>query len=135
MSIVKIRAALETALAAVNPAISIAYENTAFVPAIGVPYCKLFLLMAPPDNPTMGDGYHLERGIFQITLMYPLQSGSLDAATQAEVLKATFKRGSSLSNGGVTVKVLSSPATGSAQIDGERFALPIKVSWSAEIFG
>ena len=135
MSIVNIRKALEVALAAITPAISIAYENAAFAPVVGTPYCKPYLLMATPDNPTMGDGFYRERGIFQITLCYPLQIGTAGAAAQAEVLQTAFKRGATFSNGGVSVKVMATPSIGQAQVDAERFSLPVKVTWQADIFG
>ena len=110
MSIVKIRAALETALAGMAPAISVAYENVAFSPVAGVPFCKAYLLTGAPQNPTLGSGFYREVGIFQVTLLYPIQAGTSPAAARAEMIQALFARGASFSNGGVTVIVMQTPA-------------------------
>lgn len=134
MSIVKIRSALELALSAMTPAISLAYENAAFVPVAGVPYQKPFLLSATPQNPTMGDGYYREVGYMQVTLMYPIQAGTVDAASRALLIQALFKRGSTFSNGGVTVKIMATPAITAGQRDGDRWALLVKIPYQADIF-
>lgn len=135
MSVVKIRAALETALAGMTPVVPIAYENAAFVPVAGVPYIKAYLLSATPQNPTMGDGYYREVGYMQCTLMYPIQAGTGAAAARAEAIQSLFKRGSVFSNGGVDVKVMATPSITTGQIDGDRWALPVKIPYQAEIFG
>jgi len=134
MSVVKIRAALESALAGMTPALATSYENAAFVPVAGTPYQKPFLLTATPDNSTMGDGYYRERGLFQVSLLYPIQAGSAAAAAQAVLIQSLFKRGSTFSNGGIKVLITSTPGISAGQIDGDRWSLPIKISWQSEIF-
>ena len=55
MSIVSIRAALETALNAITPAIATAWENDAFTPPdLETPYQAAFLLLAQPENTEIG---------------------------------------------------------------------------------
>ena len=134
MSVVKIRTALEVALAGMTPAVSISYENAAFAPVAGVPYQMAFLLLATPANPTMGDAFHREQGIFQITLMYPIQAGTAAAAARAVLIQAQFARGSTFTSGGVTVRVMATPEISAASVDGDRWAQPVKVRWTADIF-
>ena len=134
MTIVAIRAALETALAGMTPALSCAYENVAFSPVAGVPYQRPYVMAAPPANPTMGDGYYRDQGIFQVTLMYPIQGGSAPAAARADMIRALFRRGASFSSGGLTVKIMTTPVINAAQIDADRWALPVRVTYSAEVF-
>ena len=133
MSLGSVRAALETALNAIAPALSTEWENIPFTPVSGTPYQKMFLLPATPDNSTMGDGYYREQGIFQITLMYPLQTGAKAAADRAELIRTAFKRGNSFTSGSVTVRIEKTPEVGQGRVDGDRWALPVKIRWFAGI--
>lgn len=133
MSIVKVRAALETALNGMSPALATAWENNAFAPpAATVPYQSAFVLPATPDNREYGSSYQ-EQGMFQVTLMYPLQTGTSAAAARAELLRATFKRGSSFTNLGVTVNIIRTPEVSAGTVDGDRFSMHIKIRFSAFI--
>lgn len=133
MSIVKVRAALETALNSMSPALATAWENNAFTPpASTVAYQKAFVLPATPDNPEYGSSYS-ENGIFQITLMFPLQTGTGAAAERAELLRATFPRGASFINSGVTVRIMRTPEISAGTVEGDRFSVPVKVRFSAFI--
>lgn len=133
MSAIKIRAALETALAAMSPALSTAWENNAYAPpASTVAYQKAFVLFAEPDNAEYGASYR-EQGIFQVTLCYPLQTGVGAAAARAELLRTTFKRGSTFTNGGETVIVTRTPEISSGTVDGDRWAVPVKIRFISGI--
>lgn len=134
MSQVKIRAALETALAAMAPALSTAYENVPYTPpASSVPYQRVFLLFAEPDDPEAGHVLHVERGFMQINLMYPLGVGDATARARAKLIQDTFYRGCSFTSGGVTVSVERTPEAGQGTVDGDRWFIPVKVRFSAQI--
>jgi hypothetical protein len=133
MSIINVRAALETKLNGMTPALPTVWENTPYTPVVGTPYQQAWLLPATPDNPTLGDGFYREQGIFQITLMYPLQAGSAAAAARAELIRTTFKRGTSMVSGAVTVRIDKTPEISSGRVDGDRFAVPVKIRWFAGI--
>lgn len=132
MSIDSVRTALETKLNGITPALSTAWENVPFTPVPGTAYQRAFLLPATPSNPTMGDGFYREQGIFQITLMYPLQAGTLTAATRAELIRTAFKRGTSMVSGGVTVRIETTPEISQGRVDGDRWSVPVKVRWFAD---
>ena len=134
MSLASVRIALETKLNGMTPSISTAWENVPFTPVSGTPYQAAYLLPATPANPTMGDGYYREHGIFQITLMYPIQAGTLTAATRAELIRSTFKRGTTLISGTVSVIIERTPEIGQGRVDGDRWALPVKIRWYAGIY-
>jgi hypothetical protein len=134
MSISSVRIALESKLSAMTPTISYAWENVPFTPVTGVPYAAAYLLPATPANPTMGDGYYREQGIFQVTLMYPLQEGPKTAADRAELIRAAFKRGTTLTSGTVSVIIERTPEIGQGRVDGDRWALPVKIRWYAGIY-
>ena len=133
MSIVYIRAALETALNGMSPSVSIAPENVPFTPVSGTPYQQCFLLNAEPDNSTVGDASFIAQGIFQVNLMYPLQTGSNSAATRAEMIRTTFKRGNTFTSNGIRVVISNTPEIGTGIVDGDRWNLPVKVRFFAQI--
>lgn len=133
MSLVLVRAALETALAAMSPAVATAWENVPFnPPAASIPYQAAFLLPAAPDNAEYGSA-HREQALFQVSLFYPLQAGSAAAAARAELLRTTFKRGATFTSSGVKVVVTDTPEVSQGTVDGDRWFLPVKVRVSAYI--
>lgn len=133
MSLIKIRAALETALNGMSPALATAWENVPFTPVSGSPYQQAFVDPGQPDNPEYGPGYQ-QSGIFQINLRYPLQNGPIAAATRAELIQTTFKRGTTFVNSGVTVTVTNTPAIGKGVAVDDRWFIPVRVFFHANIF-
>lgn len=132
-NIVAIRAALEQRLNAMVPALATAWENNAFSPVIGTPYQQVYLLPASPDNPVYGAGWQ-ERGIFQVTLCYPLANGPAAAAARAQLIRDQFLRGLSLTSGGVVVTVDKTPEVGVSATNDTEYRLPVKVRWYANLF-
>ncbi len=128
-----IRAMLESRLNTLSPALATAWENVPYTPVAGTAYQAAYLLTATPENPTMGDEFYRERGIFQITLFYPLQAGTATAAARAESIRTLFKRGTSITSGGITVIIETTPEIAQGRVDGDRWALPIKIRWFAGI--
>lgn len=132
MSVVKIRAALEATLDAMSPALSTARENVAFSPVAGTPFQYVNILFSTPDNSEFGSNY-IEQGYMQVTLKYPLQTGSGAAAARAELIRSTFKRGNSFASGGVTTTIERTPEIGAGMPDGDRWSVVCKIRFSAQI--
>lgn len=133
MSTIKIRAALEAALSSIAPALPTAWENQAFVPpASSAPYQRVHVLFATPDNIEIG-ATHIEQGFLQVALLYPLQAGTGAAAARAELIRTTFRRGSSFTDSGVVVNVSKTPEISAGTVDGDRWYLPVKIRFSAFI--
>lgn len=130
--VVSVRAALETALAAMSPALSTAYENVAFVPVADTPYQRAETMFARPDNREISANF-LEQGIFQVTLCYPPNAGPAAAATRAELIRTAFKRSSSFASGGVTVTVSDTPEVKPAYVDGDRYCVPVCIRFFAQL--
>jgi hypothetical protein len=133
MSIVSIRAALESKLNGISPALATAWENAPYTPITGTAYQRVWLLVAEPGNPTFGDDYYREQGILQVTLYYPLQTGSGTAAARADLIRTTFKRGTSMTSGSNTVIVYRTPEISNGRVEGDRWALPVRIRWYAGI--
>ena len=131
MSVVAVRAALETALNGMT-ALATAYENAPYTPVAGTPYQQVHILFADPDNIEYGRR-HRELGYMQVKLMYPLQVGTSTVAVRAELIRTTFYRGASFTSSGVTVIVEKTPEVGSGQVEGDRWAVPVRVRFFANV--
>ena len=134
-SLKSIKAALEARLVAISSPLPTSWENVVFVPPVdGAAYQSVDLLPARPDNPTLGDGFYREIGLLQVTLSYPLNGGSGAAYAKAEAIRDWFPRGLSLTSGGITVKISRTPAIGPKRINQDRFAIPISITYHADVF-
>ena len=132
MSAPAIRQALETALNALSPALATAWENVPYTPVVGTPYQAVYLLRAEPDNIEIGSAY-TERGIFQINLFYPLDTGPGAAEARAEVIRDAFPRGASFTASGVTTHIEKTPEIGPARIEDDRYFLPVRIRFYAHV--
>lgn len=134
MSIINIRAALETALNSVVPSIATAWENSEFTPpATNIPYQRAYLLLAKPDNFEQGRNY-AEIGLFHIKLLYPKSTGSNAISARCEVLRNLFHRGATFISSGIRVIVTLTPEIVSEPMDGDRFSMSVKIPFSSFIF-
>lgn len=127
-----IRAALQAALAGMTPALATASENTAYTPVVDTPYQRVNLLWNTPDNSEIGPNY-VQPGLFVVTLVYPINTGPTAAAARAQLLRDTFKRGFSFVSGGTVVTIDKTPELRPAQIDGDRYSLPVRIPFTASI--
>lgn len=132
MSIVKIRAALESALNGMTPALATAWENSPFDPVNGTAFQRAFLIFGDPNNQEYGPNYQ-ELGYLQIDLNYPLLSGPNASDQRFELIRETFKRGTSFYNSGVTVTINRTPSISSTYVSGDRFIRPVKIRFYANI--
>lgn len=132
MSVVSIRAALETALNGMSPSLSTAWENVAFSPVAGTPYQIVNVLFAEPENAEYGSR-HREVGYMQVKLMYPLQTGTATAAARAQLLRTTFERGNTFASGGVTVMISRTPEIQPGTTEGDRYAINVIIRFYANI--
>ena len=132
--LVNVRQALELGLFAITPALDTAYDNFPYTPLTNTPYQRVTLVPSLPDNTTFGDGHYQERGLLFIELHYPINNGSVTAATRAELIRTTFKRGASFTNGGVTVVIEKTPEIGQGTVQDAFWVLPVRVRFYAEVF-
>lgn len=134
MSQASIRAALETALATINPSIPTAYENVEFIPPDpGNPYQACYLRFGTPENIEVGAGYN-EVGFFQVSLFYPVHNGTADAVARAKQVRDLFKKKSTFSSGGITVTIVKTPEIPTGNPDDGTWAIVIKVPFMAQIY-
>ena len=134
MSLVSVRIALESALAAMSPSLGTAWENAPYSPTVGTPYQRVFLMAAEPANDEYGQR-HTEQGILQVSLAYPLGAGPSAATTRAELIRSTFYRGASFTSGGVTVTISRTPEIAPGRVEEDRWVVPVRVRFHAHIEG
>lgn len=132
MSVLKIRAALETALTAMSPALATAWENTTYTPTAGAPYQRVTMTFAEPVNIEYGRSFQ-QGGLFGVTLCYPQGAGPADAAARIELLRSTFYRGAAFSADGLTTLVARTPLILAATLEGDRYVVPVQVPFLATI--
>jgi hypothetical protein len=111
-----------------------AWDNVSFKPVPGVPYQKVNLLFADPDDVTMGAGYYREHGFMQVSLFYPILLGTKDISAKADEIRAAFSRGASFEKDGVTVKIPRTAMVMTGMPIDESYAIPIRIPFQADIF-
>jgi hypothetical protein len=111
-----------------------AWDNVSFKPVPGLPYQKVNLLFAEPDDITMGAGYYRDHGFMQVSLYYPIYLGTLGITSRADLIRSTFSRGTSFEHDGVTVKILRTPMVMTGLPVDESYAIPIRIQFQADIF-
>lgn len=132
MSVLKIRAVLETALAAMNPALATAWENTAYTPTAGTPYQRVSMTFAEPVNTEYGAGFQ-QGGLFVVGLCWPQGGGVADLGARIELLRATFHRGAAFTADGLTTTVARTPLIAAPILEGDRYVTPVQVPFLAAI--
>jgi hypothetical protein len=135
MSAVKVRQALEVALAAMSPSLATAWENSAYAPVAGTPFQRVTVLLAEPANPVIGPDFHTEQGFMQVDLNYPLNAGPAAAEARAELIRSTFNRGASFTASGVTTTIERTPEIMPGRVEEDRFVKPVRIRFYAHIGG
>ena len=104
MSLQAIRAALDSRLAVLTPALPTAWENSGFTASAGVAWQSVMLLPARTVPAGIGrDAPALWRCVYQVMLCFPPGAGTGAAAARAGLTLTHFARGTALASGGVTV--------------------------------
>jgi len=131
MSLLKIRAALETKLNTISPAIATAWENVKYTPQPNIPY-QLVFLKAIPENPNFGIKTRYN-GLLYVRLMYPQSSGVNAITTRAEATLTAFRRGTTAIRDGVECVVYETPEFNTEGNDGDRFAGLITIKFHTNL--
>jgi hypothetical protein len=133
MSLQQIRAALDTRLAGYEPALAIAWENTAFNPEDDVPWVQVQL--TPVRTTALGLGRAAPvrwTGSYQLVLNFPRNDGPGPAAVLADGIAGHFHRGTALTAANVTV-ILEQPSIGAGTISAGRYQLGLTIPWFATV--
>lgn len=136
MSVAQIRQLLEPALVTMlgSQNVVVNWENSPYTPIDGIPYIDATLMMGKPDNPSSPAGFHRDKGIWQLMLQYPFGGGPGIVDAMSDLICSTFPRGRSWSAGQITLTISPSPYPSPGRVDGNRWAIPVKVPFFANVF-
>ena len=129
MTIATIRAALESRLNGISPAIATAWENADFTPTTGTPWQRVDLMVNDPVDYAVTSDVVERRGFLQVTLFYPRGVGTATVSARAEAVATRFAPVQTLTSGATNVEILSTATIHSGIVTEEWFAVPISVPW------
>ena len=132
MSSLKVRQALEAAIATITPALATVRENERYSPIEGTPYQYVQFIGFIPDTAEVTKSHRL-CGYMQIDLMYPPLKGSGEAQTRAELIKNKFKKGSTFTKDSINVNILNTPEILQGRNEGDRWKIIVQIYYSAWI--
>lgn len=132
MSLTAIRAALEQAVESITPALATAWENVEYKPIEGVPYQRVYIIYAEPNNQEYGKN-HQEIGMLSINLYYPAKTGANALEQRIALIRDKFARGSSFTSGGITVVINRTPAVGPSLNEDGRYMRNVSARFYANI--
>lgn len=134
MSLEHIRGALETHLKTIAPAVNTVWDNaTKPTTAARDPWQRCRLITAEPLNDEISPSY-IERGYLSVELNYPPLAGAGAAETRAELIRTTFKRGLSLTQGGVITTIERTPQIGPGFTDADaKWVVPVRIRFITPI--
>jgi hypothetical protein len=129
-----IRSALETILAtwaaARVPALRVAWDNVPFTPGTGETYLRAFMLPARTISTSLGGLDHDYRGIFQVDVSAPVDSGSGKAQGIAEEVIALYPN-NLITATTPPVQIVAQPSIAAAVVDGVTFSVPVSITYRA----
>ena len=128
---IEIQNAFSIKLNSINPTIATAYENVSFTPTNNVPYQELSLLPSYNDSEYINDKQYISYGLVQITLKYPTTKGSKDILDRVKLYMNNFVRGDTLTNGGINIKIRSTPVAVNLGTIGDRYVYAISINYKA----
>lgn len=126
-------AALEGGLKGISSSFKTAWEGQAFEPVVGTPDQRVSFIWAAPLNTEFGPGFN-ERGVFQVDLHYPPELGAKPARVRGDLIRSTFRRGTSFSKSDLVVTIMKTPAFLPAHSDADgRYVLPVSIEFQASL--
>lgn len=126
-----IRSALTARLQTLSGLPSVAWENVPFTPTAGSMYLKPSLLPGEPVQAELGtNGLNMHTGLYQISVFAPAGAGVAAVNTLVNAICDHFKRGTELTYGGITVRMVKAFPSPMMQ-ETDWIQIPITVMWRA----
>ena len=131
--ILNIKKALERKLSQVTGSVPTAHEGVEFTPPVNAMYQRTQIVFNNPQDPSFPIGYHRENVQFQIFICDIKGKGTASAITRAELLRTTFHKGWSTTEGNVLIRSLETPKVGSVFITNDRLIVPVLIDLTCEV--
>ena len=121
---------LNTWAAARSPALPVAWENKPFTKPAGA-YLKAFLLPAATDAPDLAGALRTYRGVFQVSVVVPINTGPGAAMGIADELAALFVVNARLTNT-VTVQQITPCSIAPALQTESEYIVPVSFTYRCD---
>lgn len=133
MAILEIKRAAERHLLGINPTLPTAWEGVSFTPPSTI-YQRVQVIPRRVEDPVFGAGFHREIISFQVFVVSPVNKGTAEAISRAELIRDRFKKSTSLLEGDIRIHVLSTPQIAGASVQQDRIIVPVLIELVAEVY-
>lgn len=114
-----------------SPALPIAWENVPFNPPSSA-YLRGWLLPAQTDSPDLEGALRTYRGVYQVSVSCPINTGPGEAEGIADELAALFPLNTRLAVTGLTLQIVSPVTAAQGVQDGDRYVVPVSFTYRAD---
>lgn len=127
-----IHKALDTRLeqAAQQAGVPVAWENVPFAPPSSGVYLEADYLPADNQDFTIQGTATLRRGVYQVTVVYPIDSGSQAAEKLAAAIVEAFPNNLVIPTDETPVYVNGEPSVFSGIRDGTAYRMPVSIAYA-----
>lgn len=123
---------LKTWAAGRSTPLRVAYQNVPFTPVTGEIYLKATLLPADTASDDLAGALRTYLGVFQVSVVAPINAGPGAAETIGDELAALFTMNQRLTATGFTVQQIT-PATQAAALPDEKnYIVPVSFEYRAD---
>lgn len=123
---------LATWAAARSPALRIQYENVPFTPVTGETYLKAYLLPATTTSEDLAGDLTTYRGVFQVSVVAPINTGPGIAEGIADEIAAQFYTNLQLTLTGFMVQQITPCSIAPALQDESQYIVPVSFEYRAD---
>jgi hypothetical protein len=123
---------LATWAAARSPALPVSYENVPYTPTTGAKYLRAYVLPAATDAPDLAGALRTYRGVFQVSVCCPINTGPGAAAGIADELAALFVVNARLTSGAITVQQITPCSIAPALQDDTHYIVPVSFQYRCD---
>jgi hypothetical protein len=132
--ILNIKRALERRLLAINPTLPTGLENVEFIPPVDTMYQRCQFMINPPEDTVLASGFSRERLQMQVFIADMKGKGTAGVISRAELIRNTFAKGLSLTEGSTRIYVLKTPQIGSVFPTQDRILIPVIINVIGEVY-
>jgi hypothetical protein len=131
-----VRVALESRLSAWAAArgtpLSVTWENVPADPAQGATYLRAFLLPAPTRSEDLAGAHRSFLGVFQVSVVCPVNVGPGVAVGIADEIAAHFPVNGRYTSGSVTVQIVQPASIAPALMEPDAYIVPVSIAYRAD---
>lgn len=124
---------LATWAAARSTPLRVAYQNVPFTPQAGETYLRSYLLPADTTAEDLAGALRTYRGVYQISIVRPINGGSGPALSIAAELNTLFPVNGRYTSGAVTVQVIIPASAGPGQQEDTAYVVPVSLQYRADV--